>query len=103
MSTESFATGLRAALRQSPNSILVGEIRDRETAAIALHAAESGHIVFGTLHTSNAAQSIERFVHLFATETQPAVWNVLSTALKVVICQIWSRTRRAIAWRRGRY
>jgi twitching motility protein PilT len=88
VSTESFATGLRAALRQSPNSILVGEIRDRETAEIALSAAESGHLVFGTLHTSNAAQSIERFVNLFLTEARPAVWNVLSTALKVIMCQI---------------
>jgi twitching motility protein PilT len=87
ISTDSFSSGLRAALRQSPNSILVGEIRDKETAEIALSAAESGHIVFGTLHTSNAAQSIERFVHIFPTEAQPSVWNVLSSALKVIICQ----------------
>ena len=65
VSTDSFSGGLRAALRQAPDLILVGEIRDRETAEIALSAAESGHMVFGTLHTSNAAQSIERFVEYF--------------------------------------
>jgi twitching motility protein PilT len=78
-------------LRQSPDLILVGEIRDRETAEIALSAAESGHLVFGTLHTSNAAQSIERFVNIFPTETQPSVWNVLSSALRAIICQILVR------------
>jgi twitching motility protein PilT len=87
ISTDSFASGLRAALRQSPNVILIGEIRDRETAEIALSAAESGHIVFGTLHTSNAAHSIERFVHIFPTNAQDSVWNVLSNALQVIICQ----------------
>lgn len=88
ISTRSFANGLRAALRQNPDTILVGEIRDKETAEIALSASESGHLVMGTLHTSNAAQSIERFVNLFPTETQPAVWNVLSTALRMIMCQI---------------
>ena len=88
ISTDSFASGLRAALRQNPDTILVGEIRDRETAEIALSAAESGHIVFGTLHTSNAAQSIERFINIFPTDAQPSVWNVLSTALKAIVCQI---------------
>ena len=91
VSSDSFASGLRAALRQSADAILVGEIRDRETAEIALSAAESGHIVFGTLHTSNAAQSIERFVNIFPTETQPAIWNVLSTALRAIICQVLVR------------
>lgn len=88
ISTDSFANGLRAALRQNPDTILVGEIRDRETAEIALSAAESGHTVFGTLHTSNAAQSIERFINIFPTDAQPSVWNVLSTALKAIVCQI---------------
>ena len=94
VSSDSFASGLRAALRQSADAILVGEIRDRETAEIALSAAESGHIVFGTLHTSNAAQSIERFVNIFPTETQPAIWNVLSTALRAIICQSTSQGHR---------
>ena len=93
ISTDSFAGGLRAALRQSPDSILVGEIRDRETAEIALSAAESGHIVFGTLHTSNAAQSIERLINIFPTDQQAQVWNVLSTALKAIVCQILVKGR----------
>lgn len=88
VSTVSFASGLRAALRQNPDTILVGEIRDRETAEIALSAAESGHIVFGTLHTSNAVQSVERFINIFPTDQQNQVWNVLSTALKAIVCQI---------------
>jgi twitching motility protein PilT len=88
LSTDSFAGGIRAAMRQNPDTILVGEIRDQETAEIALSAAESGHIVFGTLHTSNAAQSIERFINMFPTAAHGSVWNVLSTALKVIICQI---------------
>lgn len=93
ISVDSFASGLRSALRQNPDSILVGEIRDMETAEIALRASESGHIVFGTLHTSSAAQSIERFVNMFPTAQQPAVWNVLSTALKVLICQVLVKAR----------
>jgi len=92
-SVNTFATGLRAALRQNPDTILVGEIRDYETAEIALSASESGHIVFGTLHTSNAAQSIERFVNIFPSDEQTAVWNVLSTALKAIICQILVKSR----------
>jgi len=92
-SVNTFATGLRAALRQNPDTILVGEVRDRETAEIALSASESGHLVFGTLHTSNAAQSIERFVNIFPSDEQPAVWNVLSTALKAILCQILVRSR----------
>jgi twitching motility protein PilT len=88
ISVSTFAYGLRAALRQNPDTILVGEIRDYETADIALRASESGHVVFGTLHTSNAAQSIERFVNLFPAAEQPGVWNVLSTSLKAILCQI---------------
>jgi twitching motility protein PilT len=92
-SVNTFANGLRAALRQNPDTILVGEIRDYETAAIALSASESGHLVFGTLHTSDAAQSIERFVNMFPSDEQPAVWNVLSTALKAILCQILVKGR----------
>lgn len=94
-SVNTFANGLRAALRQNPDTILVGEIRDYETAAIALSASESGHLVFGTLHTSNAAQSIERFVNMFPSDEQPAVWNVLSTALKAILCQILVKGRES--------
>lgn len=93
ISVSTFACGLRAALRQNPDTILVGEIRDYETADIALRASESGHVVFGTLHTSNAAQSIERFVNLFPSAEQPGVWNVLSTSLKAILCQILVKSR----------
>lgn len=93
ISVSTFACGLRAALRQNPDTILVGEIRDYDTADIALRASESGHIVFGTLHTSNAAQSIERFVNLFPAAEQPGVWNVLSTSLKAILCQILVKGR----------
>ncbi|ODU25440.1 MAG: hypothetical protein ABS95_00035 [Verrucomicrobia bacterium SCN 57-15] len=93
ISVSTFACGLRAALRQNPDTILVGEIRDYETADIALRASESGHVVFGTLHTSNAAQSIERFVNLFPAAEQPGVWNVLSTSLKAILCQILVKGR----------
>jgi len=93
ISVSTFAYGLRAALRQNPDSILVGEIRDYETADIALRASESGHIVFGTLHTANAAQSIERFVNMFPAAEQLGAWNVLSTTLKAIICQILVNAR----------
>ena len=93
ISVSTFAYGLRAALRQNPDTILVGEIRDYETADIALRASESGHVVFGTLHTSNAAQSIERFVNLFPAAEQTGVWNVLSTSLKAILCQILVKGR----------
>ncbi len=93
ISVSTFACGLRAALRQNPDTILVGEIRDYDTADIALRASESGHIVFGTLHTSNAAQSIERFVNLFPNAEQPGVWNVLSSSLKAILCQILVKSR----------
>jgi len=93
ISVSTFAYGLRAALRQNPDTLLVGEIRDYETADIALRAAESGHIVFGTLHTANAAQSIERFVNMFPAAEQLSAWNVLSTALKAILCQVLVKAR----------
>ena len=93
ISVSTFAYGLRAALRQNPDCILVGEIRDYETADIALRASESGHVVFGTLHTANAAQSIERLVNMFPAAEQTSAWNVLSTTLKAVICQILVNAR----------
>jgi twitching motility protein PilT len=93
ISVSTFAYGLRAALRQNPDSILVGEIRDYETADIALRASESGHIVFGTLHTANAAQSIERFVNMFPAAEQLSAWNVLATTLKAILCQVLVKAR----------
>lgn len=82
-----FAVGLRAALRQAPKVILVGEIRDRETMEIALTAAETGHIVYSTLHTISASQSINRIIGLFAKDEEMLVRQRLSDTLRYVISQ----------------
>ncbi len=83
----SFAMGLRAALRQAPKVILVGEIRDRETMDIALTAAETGHVVFSTLHTISAAQSINRVLGMFSKEEESQVRERLGETLRWVISQ----------------
>ncbi|MGI8432516.1 MAG: type IV pilus twitching motility protein PilT [Chthoniobacterales bacterium] len=83
----SFASGLRAALRQAPKVILLGEIRDRETMEIALTASETGHLVFSTLHTINAGQSINRILGLFSTEEEKQVRERLADTLRYVISQ----------------
>ena len=82
-----FAVGLRAALRQAPKVILVGEIRDRETMEIALTAAETGHVVFSTLHTISAAQSVNRVIGMFSTEEQVQIRQRLADTLRYVISQ----------------
>jgi len=82
-----FAIGLRAALRQAPKVILVGEIRDRETMEIALTAAETGHVVYSTLHTISAAQSVNRVIGMFAVEEQEQVRQRLADTLRFVISQ----------------
>ncbi len=82
-----FAVGLRAALRQAPKVILVGEIRDRETMEIALTAAETGHVVYSTLHTISAAQSVNRVIGMFAVEEQDQVRQRLADTLRYVISQ----------------
>ena len=82
-----FAVGLRAALRQAPKVILVGEIRDRETMEIALTAAETGHIVFSTLHTISAAQSVNRVIGMFTNEEQEQIRQRLADTLRYVISQ----------------
>ena len=84
---DSFATGLRAALRQAPKVILVGEMRDRATVEIALSAAETGHLVFSTLHTIDAGQTINRILGLFETEEQEQVRYRLADTLRWVIGQ----------------
>ncbi len=84
---ESFATGLRAALRQAPKVILVGEIRDRETVSIALEAAETGHLVLGTLHTSDAGQTINRIIAMFELSEEPLIRSRLAESLKYVVSQ----------------
>ncbi|MBA3834072.1 MAG: PilT/PilU family type 4a pilus ATPase [Chthoniobacterales bacterium] len=82
-----FATGLRAALRQAPKAILIGEIRDRATMEIALTASETGHLVFSTLHTINAGQSINRILGLFTTDEEKQVRERLADTLRYVISQ----------------
>jgi twitching motility protein PilT len=85
--TRSFAAALRGALREDPDIILVGEMRDLETIRLALEAANTGHLVFGTLHTNNAAKTIDRLIEVFPAEEQNQVRNGVSTALKVVVAQ----------------
>ena len=84
--SESFASGLRAALRQSPDVLFLGEIRDPETAVTALHAAETGHLVISTLHSSSVVETLERFSHLLKSETSGAL-NLLASQLIGVISQ----------------
>ena len=85
--TESFNTALRAILRQDPDVILVGEMRDPETISIALTAAETGHLVFSTLHTVGAAKTIDRIVDMFPSEQQQQIRTQLSTVCEGVISQ----------------
>lgn len=85
--TKSFANALRAALRQDPDAILVGEMRDFETIHIAITAAETGHLVFGTLHTSSAPASVERIIDVFEPAQQPQVRTQLASVLLAIISQ----------------
>jgi len=82
-----FATGLRAALRQAPKVILLGEIRDRETMEIALTASETGHLVLSTLHTINAGQSINRILGFFTTDEEKQIRERLADTLRYVVSQ----------------
>jgi twitching motility protein PilT len=84
---DSFANGLRAALRQAPKAILVGEIRDRETIEIALSAAETGHLVLSTLHTVDAGQTINRILGMFDKDEETLVRNRLADTLRWVVSQ----------------
>jgi twitching motility protein PilT len=85
--TPSFALALRAALRQAPKLILVGEMRDKETIEVALEAAETGHMVYSTLHTIDASKTIERIVGVFPSSDQPAIRNRLSKSFRYIISQ----------------
>ena len=85
--TESFAAGLRAALRQDPDVILVGEMRDLETISTAITAAETGHLVFGTLHTKGAANTIDRIIDVFPPAQQEQIRIQLADVLECVICK----------------
>jgi twitching motility protein PilT len=85
--TLSFANALRAALREDPDAVLVGEMRDLETIRLALTAAETGHLVFGTLHTSSAAKTVDRIVDVFPSAEKDMVRTMLSESLMAVISQ----------------
>ncbi len=85
--TESFKTSLRAALREDPDVILVGEMRDLETIALAVTAAETGHLVFGTLHTSGAPSTIDRIIDVFPPNQQSQIKTQLAMSLKAVVWQ----------------
>jgi twitching motility protein PilT len=85
--SSTFAAALKHVLRQDPDVILIGEMRDLESAAVALTAAETGHLVFGTLHTQDAPESLERIVNLFPTDRKAQVRMQLSLGLRAIICQ----------------
>lgn len=86
-STLSFSNALKSSLREDPDVILVGEMRDVETIRLALTAAETGHLVFGTLHTNSAAQTINRIIDVFPAEDKAVVRSMLSVSIKAVISQ----------------
>jgi twitching motility protein PilT len=86
--TESFASALKGALRQDPDIILVGEMRDLETTARAIEAASTGHLVFGTLHTSSAHKTVDRVIEQFPADQQAQIRSTLSEGLKAVVAQV---------------
>jgi twitching motility protein PilT len=85
--TESFTAALRHVLRQDPDVILIGEMRDLETISAAITAAETGHLVFATLHTTDAAQTIDRIIDVFPPDQQEQIRNQLSTVLEAILSQ----------------
>ena len=91
--TQTFASALKAALREDPDVILVGEMRDLETVFLALTAAETGHLVFGTLHTSGAPNTINRIIDVFPPEQQAQIRAQISTSLKMVVTQRLLKTK----------
>ena len=90
--TMSFQNALKHALRQDPDIILVGEMRDLETISIALTAAETGHLVFGTLHTSSAASTIDRIIDVFPPEQQSQIRTQVAASIQAVVCQALCKT-----------
>ena len=85
--TQSFASALRAALREDPDIVLIGEMRDLETVEAALRIAETGHLTFGTLHTNSAAQTINRIIDIFPSAQQGQIRTQLSLVLEAIVCQ----------------
>jgi twitching motility protein PilT len=86
--TESFSAALRGALREDPDIILVGEMRDLETISLAIEAASTGHLVFGTLHTSSAPKTVDRIIEVFPASQQPQIRSTLSDGIRAVIAQV---------------
>lgn len=91
--TLSFARALRAALREDPDIVLVGELRDQETIQLALETANTGHLVFGTLHTSTAISTVDRIIDVFPHEQQSQIRAVVSEVLKGVVAQTLLRRK----------
>ena len=91
--TKSFANALRAALREDPDVILVGEMRDRETIELGITAAETGHLVFGTLHTNSAPKTIDRIIDVFPADQQEQIRAMLAESIKGVISQVLLRKK----------
>jgi twitching motility protein PilT len=87
VNTKSFANALRASLREDPDIIMVGEMRDLETIALAITAAETGHLVFGTLHTSSAPKTCDRLIDVFPPEQQNQIRTMFSESIVAVLCQ----------------
>jgi len=85
--TKSYGNALRAALREDPDVIMIGELRDRETISLAITAAETGHLVFGTLHTTSAARTIDRLLDVFPPGEQAQIRSMISESIKGIICQ----------------
>ena len=92
--TDSFKRALRAALREDPDIVLVGEMRDLETVRIALETAETGHLVFGTLHTNSAHTTVDRLINQFPADEQPQVRCSLAEGLQGVVSQTLCKTKR---------
>ncbi len=86
--TKSFSAALRGALREDPDIILVGEMRDLETISLAIEAASTGHLVFGTLHTSSAAKTVDRIIEVFPASEQSQIRSTLSDGLRAIIAQV---------------
>jgi twitching motility protein PilT len=86
--TRTFSAALRGALREDPDIILVGEMRDLETISLAIEAASTGHLVFGTLHTSSAAKTVDRVIEVFPANQQEQIRSTLADGLRAVIAQV---------------
>jgi twitching motility protein PilT len=85
--TQTFSAALRAALREDPDVIVIGELRDRETVSLAITAAETGHLVFGTMHTTSAARTIDRILDVFPPDEQSQIRSMISESIRGLVCQ----------------